>query len=106
MFRESDAQMILCINVPHARYVTCAADAEKFFKRNAAPAGCSQCGMVHGKLCPYVKAIETRPDGTSRVEYFSPAEMLVMIPANVEPVRDPTRAADEAWKGIRQGDKT
>jgi hypothetical protein len=34
---------------------------------------CRWCGERHGKLCPWVKAIELRPDDTvSRVEFLTP----------------------------------
>lgn len=36
---------------------------------------CRHCGMIHGLLCPSVKAIEYYPDGTiKRVEYVTTAD--------------------------------
>lgn len=53
---------------------------------------CRWCGMVHGPLCPYVKALEFGDFGTtvSRVEFFSPAELVIQQPrAEPAPEADP-----------------
>lgn len=42
--------------------------------------------MVHGPLCPYVKALEFGDFGTtvSRVEFFSPAELVANARPQIE----------------------
>lgn len=44
--------------------------------------GCRWCGANHGKLCPWVKAIEyghpDYPQRTTRVEFFTPVELGVV----------------------------
>jgi hypothetical protein len=36
----------------------------------AMPRQCGHCGMIHGPICPRIKAVEYYPDGTvKRVEY-------------------------------------
>jgi hypothetical protein len=36
----------------------------------AMPRLCGHCGMIHGFICPHIRAIEYYPDGTvKRVEY-------------------------------------
>lgn len=54
-------------------------------------AACRWCGMVHGPLCPYVKALEFGDFGTtvSRVEFFSPVELVVQQPRALEPEAEP-----------------
>lgn len=47
------------------------------------PAGkCGYCGMLHGPVCPSVKAFEYHPDGTvKRVEFFAPNDYAPVLSA-------------------------
>lgn len=54
----------------------------------APPEPCRWCGDQHGKICPWVKALEfDDPSGlvVRRVEFFSPVEMF----GKPEPVAPP-----------------
>jgi hypothetical protein len=61
--------------------------------------GCRWCGMIHGKLCPSVKAIEFHPDGTVRRVEFKSAQdygATVSVPTVVTSPK-PTAVTTASW---------
>ena len=45
---------------------------------------CRWCGLFHGKICPFVKALEFDEDGVNiiRVEFFPPASATSPVDAD------------------------